>query len=71
MIYILIYILIALICRELFMKDALEMAWKDNGEQWAIDHAYTILITDIIVTMAWPILLVLIIGNTLFNHTFK
>lgn len=67
MIYILIYILISLIFRELFIKDALESAWKDNGEQWAIEHANTILITDIISTMAWPILLVLIIDNTLFK----
>lgn len=67
MIYILIYILISLIFRELFIKDALESAWKDNGEQWAIEHANAILITDIISTMAWPILLVLIIDNTLFK----
>lgn len=67
MIYILIYILISLIFREIFMKDALESAWKDNGEQWATDHAYTILVTDILVTIAWPILLALIIGDALFK----
>jgi len=67
MFYILIYILISLIFREIFIKDALEMAWKDNGEQWAIDHAYTILVTDVISTLAWPIFLALIIGNALFK----
>ena len=49
------------------MKDAMESAWKDNGEQWVIEHANTMLITDIIVTIAWPIVLAWVIGYALFK----
>ena len=67
MFYILIYILSALIFREIFVKDAMESVWKDNGEQWVIEHANTMLITDIIVTIAWPIVLAWVIGYALFK----